>query len=125
VSRQTIHAEGTAPAVGPYSHAVKIPGQVWVSGQIGMTADGELVAGGVEAEARQALANLKTVLEAAGSSLDRVVKATIYLVEMRDFAAVNAIYADFFGESPPARVCVEVSGLPKGASFEVDAVALS
>ena len=125
MSRQTIHAEDTAPAVGPYSHAVKIPGQLWLSGQIGMTAAGELVAGGVEAEASQALANLKTVLEAGGSSLDRVVKATIYLVDMGDFAAVNAIYADFFGESPPARVCVEVSGLPKGARFEVDAVALS
>lgn len=123
--RETVTAEKTAPAVGPYSHAVRIQGQVWVSGQIGMTADGELVPGGVEDETRQALANLKTVLEAAGSSPDRVVKTTIYLVDMGNFAAVNEIYAGFFGEAPPARVCVEVSGLPKGARFEVDAVAVS
>ncbi len=125
MTRQTVTANETAPAVGPYSHAVKIPGQVWVSGQIGMTATGELVRGGVAAEADQALRNLKAVLEAAGSSLERVVKATIYLADMGDFEAVNAVYAEFFGEAPPARVCVEVSGLPKGARFEVDAVAVS
>jgi len=124
--RETIHSDRAPRAVGPYSQAIAAGGLIWASGQIPLLpATGVMVEGGVGEQARQALCNLRAVLEAAGSGLDRVVKATVYLVDMGDFEEVNGVYAEFFGDAPPARVCVEVSGLPKGARFEVDAVALS
>jgi len=124
--RETIHSDRAPKAVGPYSQAIAAGGLIWASGQIPLLpATGVMVEGGVGEQARQALCNLRAVLEAAGSGLDRVVKATVYLVDMGDFEEVNGVYAEFFGEAPPARVCVEVSGLPKGARVEVDAVALS
>jgi 2-iminobutanoate/2-iminopropanoate deaminase len=124
--RETIRSEAAAAAVGPYSQAVRSGEWIWVSGQLGLDPrSGELIEGGVEEQARQALVNLRAILQAAGSGLDRVVKATVYLVEMAEFEAVNRVYAEFFAEDPPARVCVEVSGLPKGGRVEIDAVALS
>ena len=124
--RETIHSDRAPRAVGPYSQAIAAGGLIWASGQIPLLpATGVMVEGGVGEQARQALCNLRAVLEAAGSGLDRVVKATVYLVDMGDFEEVNGVYAEFFGDAPPARVCVEVSGLPKGALVEVDAVALS
>ena len=112
--------------MGPYSQAVRAGDLIWVSGQIGLDPQtGRMVAGGVEAEAVRALTNLRTILESAGSGLERIVKATLYLVDMGDFEAVNRVYARFFEQDPPARVCVEVSGLPKGGRVEVDAVAIS
>ena len=121
-----IRTDRAPAAIGPYSQAVAADGRIWISGQIGLAPDsGRLVPGGVEAEARQALCNLAEILEAAGSSPRRVVKTTIYLIEMGDFEVVNRVYAETFGEHPPARACVEVAGLPKGARVEVDAVALS
>jgi len=123
--RKVIHSDRAPAAVGPYSQAIVTDGWVWASGQIALDpATGELVgAGDAAAEARQALTNLEAVLEAAGCGLDRVIRATVYLADMGDFATVNEVYAEFFRESPPARVCVEVSALPKGARVEVDAVA--
>ncbi len=124
--RRTVETKQAAAAVGPYSQAVVAAGWIWISGQIGIAPDsGQLVSGGIEAETRQALRNLLAILAAAGSAPGRLVKATIYLADMRDFEVVNRVYAGVFGENPPARACVEVSGLPKGARVEIDAVALS
>jgi len=125
-SFKAIRTEKAAAAVGPYSQAVAASGWIWVSGQIGIDpGSGRMVEGGVEDEARQVLQNLSAVLEAAGSGLDRVVKATIYLTDLGSFEVVNRVYAGFFGDPPPARACVEVSALPKGARVEIDAVAVS
>lgn len=116
---------GEAPrAVGPYSQAIVSDGWVWASGQIALDpATGVLVTGGVEAETRRALANLGAVLRAAGSGFDRVVRATVYLVDMADFETMNRVYAESFGTEPPARACVAVAALPRGARVEIDAVA--
>jgi 2-iminobutanoate/2-iminopropanoate deaminase len=111
-------------AVGPYSQAITAGGLVWVSGQIALDPEsGQLVEGGIEAETTQVMKNLQAVLEAAGSGLERIVKATIYLTDLGDFEAVNEVYGSCFAHSPPARVCIEVSRLPREASVEIDAVA--
>jgi 2-iminobutanoate/2-iminopropanoate deaminase len=113
--------------VGPYSQAVAAGGLVWVSGQIGLDpATGRLVEGGVEAEARRALANLVAILRAAGCGPERVVvRATVYLTDMADFEVLNRVYSECFGSEPPARACVAVAGLPRGARVEIEVVALS
>jgi 2-iminobutanoate/2-iminopropanoate deaminase len=123
--RKVIRTDGAPKAIGPYSQGVVGGGCVWVSGQIALDpATGALVEGGVEEQARQALDNLRAVLEAAGTGLDRVVRATVYLTDLGDFDRVNRVYATYFDTDPPARVCIEVSRLPKGAAVEIDAVAL-
>ena len=122
--RETIHTDQAPKAIGPYSQAVVAHGFVFCSGQIGLTPEGERVVGGVAAEARQTLENLRRVLEAAGSGLERVVKVTIYLADMADFAAVNAVYSEYFPEDPPARAAVAVRQLPKDFLVEMDAIAL-
>jgi 2-iminobutanoate/2-iminopropanoate deaminase len=110
--------------VGPYSQAIKSRGLVWVSGQIGTAPEtGTLVAGEIEDEARQVLRNVVAVLEAAGSGLDRVVRATVWLTDIEHYERVNRVYAEVFGAAAPARVCIEVSRLPRGARVEIDAVA--
>lgn len=119
-----ISTEKAPAALGPYSQAIKANGFVWCSGQIPIDpTTGTIHAEGIEAQARQAIGNLKNVLEAAGSGLDRVVKTTVFIRHMDDFAALNAVYAELFGASKPARSCVEVSCLPKGALLEIEAVA--
>jgi 2-iminobutanoate/2-iminopropanoate deaminase len=124
--REPVHTPRAPAAIGPYSQAIRAGGWVWASGQIGTDpATGALVAGGVEAETRRALVNLAAVLEAAGSALERAVRCTVYLTDLGDFAAVNAVYAQFFAGAPPARVCVQVAALPKGARVEIDAIGLS
>jgi reactive intermediate/imine deaminase len=119
----------SAPApVGPYNQAVKAAGVLYCSGQIALDpATGAMVGGGdVEAETRQVLTNLKAVLEAGGSSPQQVLRTTVFLADLDDFARVNAIYAEMFGEGvSPARACVEVAALPKGARVEIDAIALT
>jgi 2-iminobutanoate/2-iminopropanoate deaminase len=123
--REVIATDKAPKAVGPYSQAVRAGGLVWISGQIALDpATGRLVEGGIEAETTRVMDNLRAVLEAAGSSLDRIVKATIYLTDLGDFEAVNGVYGSFFKNPPPARVCIEVSRLPKEASVEIDAVAV-
>ncbi len=125
MTKQIISTDKAPKAIGPYSVAVKIDGLIYTSGQIGLDpATGELVPGGIEAETRQALTNIRNVLEAAGSDLDHVVKTLVFLQEMSDFARMNAIYAEFFPVNPPARSTVAVAGLPKGASVEIEVVAL-
>jgi len=118
-------AEAPAP-VGPYNQAVQAGGWLYCSGQIPLDpATGEMVGGGdVEAETRQVLRNLQAVLSAAGTEAARVVRTTVYLVDLADFQAVNAIYAEMFGSGvSPARACVQVAALPKGSRVEIDCIA--
>ncbi len=111
-------------AIGPYSQAVKVGPWVFCSGQLGMDPEtGQLVPGGIEAETRQALTNLQRVLEAAGASLDHVVKVTVFLQDIGDFAKMNEIYSTFFQAPYPARAAVQVAALPKGARVEIEAIA--
>ncbi len=121
---KTVHTDHAPKAVGPYAQAVIADGWLFCSGQIGLDpATGKLVQGGVEAEARQALANLEAVLQAAGCSKTDIVRATIYLTDIHDFAKVNAVYADWLGAHRPARATVGVAALPLGASVEIDLIA--
>ena len=121
---QTITAANAPAAVGPYCHAKLAGNTLYTSGQLGLIpATGEL-AQGVEAQAAQALDNLKAVLNAAGMDFGDVVKTTVFLADMKDFAAINAIYAKYFPGEAPARSCVQVAALPKGALFEIEAVAV-
>jgi 2-iminobutanoate/2-iminopropanoate deaminase len=127
MSRRTLVQTDAAPgAIGPYSQAIVAGGLVFTAGQVGLDpTSGELVAGDVGDQARQALRNLSAVLTAAGSGWDRVVKTTIYLVEMADFATVNEVYAAALQPPFPARSTVAVRSLPRGALMEIEAVALS
>ncbi len=123
--RESIIARQAPQPIGPYVHAVAVSGTlVFVSGQIGITASGELVAPDVRAQTRQALENLQAILEAAGTDLAHVVKTTVFLRSMQDFAAMNEVYAEYFGTAPPARTTVEVSALPRGALVEIEAIAV-
>lgn len=123
MKHEFVMAKDAPAAVGPYSHAVHSGKTLYVSGQLGLNpADGTL-ADGVENQARVALSNLKAVLAAADMGLENVVKTTVFLKNMDDFAAVNAIYAEAFGDTKPARSCVAVAALPKDALFEIEAIA--
>ncbi len=121
---KTIATEGAPKAIGPYSQGIVDGGFLFASGQVPLDpATGELVPGGFEAGVERVFDNLEAVLEAAGASLDDVVKTTVYLLRMSDFAAMNAIYARRFGNHRPARSTVAVAALPKGAAVEIDVVA--
>ena len=109
-------------AIGPYSQAVRAGNLLFCSGQIPLRPDGVLVEGGIEDQTRQVMANLEAVIRAAGGGFSQVVKTTIYLTDMADFAQVNKIYAASFSAVPPARVTVEVADLPRGARVEIDAI---
>ncbi|MBJ7330446.1 MAG: RidA family protein [Solirubrobacteraceae bacterium] len=123
--RTPIDAPGAPAAVGPYSHAVRAGDLLFCSGQISLDPQsGELILGSAGIQAEQCLKNLEAVCAAAGTELARAVKVTVYLTDMADFAEVNEVYARFFPGAPPARVAIEVAGLPKGADVEVDAVVL-
>ena len=117
--------EAPAPFQGaPYSQAVRAGGFVFVSGQLALRPDhGEIVGDSIEEQTEQVFANLQAILEAAGSSLDRLVKTTVYLADLGDFAGMNDVYARHVGEVPPARATIEVSALPSGAKVEIEAVA--
>lgn len=124
--RTVIHTEEAPAAVGPYSQAVAAGGWVFTAMQIPLDPQsGAMMAPGDAAgQARQVLRNLQAIIEAAGSSLDRVVKVTVYLQDMADFGAVNAVYAEFFGQDPPARAALAAAALPKGALVAMEAVAI-
>jgi 2-iminobutanoate/2-iminopropanoate deaminase len=124
--KQIIQTEQAPKAIGPYSQAIKSNGFVFASGQIPIIPEtGEFVAGGIVEQTEQVIKNLSRVLEAAGSGLDRVVKTTVFLADMGEFAAMNEVYGKFFSTEPPARATVEASGLPRGARVEIEAIALS
>ena len=123
MSRTIIHTEQAPKAIGPYSQAVRVGNLLFTSGQIPLDpATGELVDGDIAAQARRVFDNLRAVCEAAGASLDDVVRVGIYLMDLADFAAVNAVMADYFQAPDPARSTIQVSGLPRGARIEVDAI---
>jgi 2-iminobutanoate/2-iminopropanoate deaminase len=124
--KREIIATATAPAaVGPYSQAVRVGDFVFTAGQIPLDpATGRIVEGSIEVQTRQALTNVGAVLQAAGTSLDNVVKTTVFLADIGEFQAMNGVYAEFFGAAPPARSAVQVAALPPGARIEIEAVAI-
>ena len=125
MNREAIKTEAAPKAIGPYEQAIRIDGLVFTAGQIPIDPKtGNVVAGGIAEQTRQVLENLKAVLEAAGSSMDRVVKATVFLKNMADFPAMNEVYAEYFSGSNPARSTVAVAELPRGSLVEIDLVAL-
>lgn len=124
MSRQAVSTSGAPSAIGPYSQAIAVDGFVFCSGQVGLDPQtGELVSGGVEAQAERALRNIEAVLDAAGLAMADVVKTTLFLVDIGDFGAVNAVYGRHMPDPPPARSTFAVVALPKGALIEVEAIA--
>ena len=123
--REPVQTENAPAAIGPYSQAIKAGGFVFVSGQIPLDPKtGELVAGGIGEQTERVFRNLAAVLEASGSSLDQVVKTTVFLADMKEFAVMNDVYARFFSSAPPARATVAAAGLPRDVRVEIEAVAL-
>ena len=123
--RVKIQTEHAPAAIGPYSQAIKAGGFVFASGQIPIDPQtSEFVAGGIREQTEQVLKNLAAVLEAAGCGLDQVVKTTVFLADMGDFAAMNEVYGNFFTDVPPARATVAAAGLPRDARVEIEAIAL-
>ena len=126
MSNEVIHTNSAPAAVGPYSQGIKAGNTIYVSGQLPINpATGELYSGGdIKEETRISLMNVKAILEQAGASLKDVVKCTVYIKDMNQFALINEMYAEVFKDTKPARVCVEVSRLPKDANVEIDAIAV-
>jgi 2-iminobutanoate/2-iminopropanoate deaminase len=123
--KKIVSTEKAPKAIGPYSQAIRTENLLFTAGQVGLDpATMELVEGGVEAQTRQVLTNLRHVLESADSGLKFVVKTTVFLQDIADFARMNSVYAEFFSENPPARSTVQVAGLPKGALVEIECIAL-
>ena len=124
--RQPIKTANAPAAIGPYSQAVKANGMLFLSGQIALDpASGQVVAGDIRAQTERVLENLKAVLEAGGSSLAQVLKTTVFLADMADFAAMNEVYAGYFAQEPPARSTIQAAGLPRSVKVEIDVIALA
>lgn len=121
---KAIHADNAPAAIGPYVHAVQAGNMVFTSGQIGLIPETGELAEGLEAQTRQVIQNLKAVLAASGMGLEDVVKTTVFVDNMLDFARVNEIYGEYFNENKPARSCVEAAALPKGALIEIEVIAV-
>ncbi len=126
MSKKVVNAAAAPAAIGPYSHAIDTGlGLIFTSGQIPVDPKtGEIVEGGIEAQTEQVFENLKAVLEAAGTSFSKVVKATVFLQDLKHFAVVNSVYAKYLGVDSPARSAVQVAGLPKGSMVEIEVIAL-
>jgi 2-iminobutanoate/2-iminopropanoate deaminase len=125
MKKRIVTSENAPAALGPYSVAVKAGGFVYSAGQLGLDpATGDFAEGGIEAQTRQALENLKAVLEAAGSKMSKVVKTTVFLLDMNDFTAMNGVYGEYFTKKFPARSAVQVARLPKDGLVEIEAVAI-
>jgi len=125
MNKETIRTDKAPKAIGPYEQAIKVGDFIYTAGQIPIDPEtGNFVAGGITEQTRQVLKNLKAVVEAGGSSLDRVVKATVFLKNMGDFAAMNEVYSEFLNHAKPARSTVAVADLPRGALVEIDLVAI-
>ena len=126
MKKEIVSTKEAPAAIGAYSQAIKAAGMVFLSGQIPLDpVSGEISGDSIEAQTKKVMENLEAVLKEAGSGLEKVVKTTIYLVDLGDFAVVNEIYGSYFNDAPPARATVEVSGLPKGVKVEIDAIALA
>lgn len=126
MKKKVIQTEKAPKAIGPYSQAIQTDAFIYTAGQIGLDpTTGELISATVEEQTRQALTNLRNVIEAAGSNMENTVKTTVFLKDMNDFPKMNAIYAEFFGANPPARSTVAVAALPKGGLVEIEAVVLA
>jgi 2-iminobutanoate/2-iminopropanoate deaminase len=124
--KKRVQTEGAPRAIGPYSQAIKAGGLIFVSGQIALDpTTGQLIGDGIREQTKRALENIKAILEAAGSSLDRVLKATVYLADMGDFQQMNEAYQEYFGQDPPARSTVQVARLPRDARIEIDVIAMA
>ena len=122
--KQVIHTDSATAAIGPYSQAIQIGDLLFVSGQVPIDpSTGAIVEGDIKAQAQQSLNNLKAILNAAGTNMGAVVKTTVFLADMNDFAAMNEVYAQFFQEPFPARSAVQVGRLPKDAKVEIEAIA--
>ncbi len=125
IQKTAVIPEGSSPPSGPYSPAVRVGDMLFLSGQLGISpATKNLVEGGTIPQARQAMANLRTLLNAAGMTFDNVVRATVYLADLDDYGAFNEEYSRYFGEVPPARVCIEVSRIPRDARVEISMIAV-
>jgi 2-iminobutanoate/2-iminopropanoate deaminase len=121
-----LHTDTAPKAIGPYSQAIRAGDHLFCSGQIPLDpATMQLIEGDIEAQTRRALTNLKNVLEAAGTGLSRVVKTTVFMSDLADFTRMNAVYAEFFPGTPPARSTVQVAALPRGAKIEIECIALA
>jgi len=126
MKREIIHTDAAPAAVGPYSQAIRLGTMVYSSGQIPLDPEsGQIVAGGIKEQAERALKNLSEVLKASGSSLEQVIKVTCFITDMKMFGDMNAVYAEFFSNNPPARSCIGVASLPKGALVEFEALSSS
>ena len=123
MNKNRIHTDNAPAAIGPYSQAIDLGEMIITSGQIPVAPDGS-VSEDISEQTRQALLNLKAVIEAGGSSFDKVIKITVFITDMAQFGAINAVYSEFFSEPYPARSCVQVAALPKGVSIEIEAIAL-
>ena len=124
--KEIIQTDNAPQAIGPYSQAVKVSGLIFASGQIPTDPQtGQFVSGGIQEQTEQVLKNLAAVLEAAGSGLQQVVKTTVFLIDMQEFAAMNEVYGRFFDDQPPARATVEAARLPRDARVEIEAVAIA
>jgi 2-iminobutanoate/2-iminopropanoate deaminase len=124
MKRETVRTDRAPKAIGPYEQALKVDGWVFTSGQIPLDPEtGIMVEGGIGAQTRQVLDNLRAVLEAAGTSMSRVVKTTVYLTNLADFQKMNEVYAEYFPQDKPARSTVGIAALPRGAMIEIDVVA--
>ena len=124
--KDRVQTDNAPKAIGPYSQAIKANGFIFASGQIPLDPQTmQIIEGGVREQTERIMSNLKAVLEASGSSLDRVVKTTVFLADLNDFADMNEVYGRFFGDAPPARSTVEVARLPRDVRVEIDAVALT
>jgi 2-iminobutanoate/2-iminopropanoate deaminase len=125
MSKRIIKTDRAPAAIGPYSQAIVANGFVFISGQIPLDPHtGQLVQGDIQAQARQCLENLKAILEAAGTTMDKLVKVTVFAKDLKDFQAINQVYSEYFKENPPARSFVEVSRLPRDAAIEIEGIAL-
>jgi 2-iminobutanoate/2-iminopropanoate deaminase len=123
--RERVQTDQAPAAIGPYSQEIRAGGFVFVSGQIAIDpVTGQFIPGGIAEQTKQVLQNLSAVLEAAGSGLDKVVKTTVFLQDMKEFTEMNEVYATFFSDTPPARATVAAAGLPRDARVEIEAVAL-
>lgn len=120
--KETIQTEFAPAAIGPYSQATRFGEFIFISGQIPMDPKDSSIAEGIEAQTRQVLENLKAIITAAGSSLDKVLKTTLFIKDMNQFNVINAIYGEYFPEKAPARACVEVARLPRDIQIEIDAI---